>query len=265
MWFDRAMEMIKGTEGEIGFLVKNLVSGFFFGYREDEKFPSASTIKVPILLTLIDAAAEGSVDLDRVYPVLPGEIAGGSGMIRFLSGSLPFTLLDHAMMMIDVSDNTATNRVIDVAGMDKVNAKCRELGLKETVLGRKMMDFKARKQGRDNYTSCRDLLKVFEHIHNNPVKYSLALKLLTQQMHNDLLPHLIPREGFEFAHKTGSLEGIRHDAGIMYLRDPVFVALMTKDLKNEADGILLANRIGLLIYNEFMVQDIITLYPSRLP
>ena len=251
MWFEKAKQLIAGVEGEIGLLVKNLASGETFAYGEGTVFPSASTIKVPILLTLLDAAAEGRVDLNAASPVSKADIVGGCGIVQFLSEKIPFTLLDHATMMIDLSDNTATNQLIANVGMDRVNAKCRELGLKDTVLGRKLMDFEAKKQGRDNFTSCADMLVIFETIHKNPERYALALKLLKQQMLNDLLPLLTVPDEFEFAHKTGDLGGVRHDVGIMYLRDPIFIAFMSKNLKRDLDGIRLANEVGLLIYNEF--------------
>ena len=251
MWFDKAKELINKTEGDVGLLVKNLATGEVFAHCEDERFPSASTIKVPILLTLLDAAAEGRVELKTVSTVEPANVVGGSGIVQYLSDRVPFTLLDHATMMIDLSDNTSTNQIIARVGMDTVNAKCRELGLKETVLGRMMMDFEARKQGKDNFTCCRDMLVMFEIIYKNPDKYTLALKLLKQQLFNSLLSLLTNTEELEFAHKTGGLEGVRHDVGIMYLDAPIFIALLTKNLKREPDGIRLANEIGLLIYNEY--------------
>lgn len=252
MWFEKAKQLISQVEGDAGLLVKNLKTGESFGYNETLKFPSASTIKVPILITLLDAAAGGRINLDAAAPVPKADLVEGSGIVCFLSEKLPFTLLDHATMMIDLSDNTSTNKLIEELGMESVNAKCRELGLKETVLGRKMMDFEARKQGRDNYTSCRDMLIMYEHIYNNPEKYKLALKILKQQILNSLLPLMMPGEPV-FAHKTGGLEGIKHDAGILYLGVPVFVCLLTKELKKESEGIKLANEIGLLIYNEYKV------------
>jgi beta-lactamase class A len=200
---------------------------------------------------LLDEAAQGNVDLNAAIAVSQTAIAGGAGIIRYLSGELRFTLLDYAAMMIDLSDNDASNRLIAVLGMEAINAKCKELGLRDTILNRKFMDFEARKQGKENFTSCRDMLIIFETIYRNPEKYGLALKLLKQQMLNDLLPLLTIHNEFEFAHKTGSLDGVRHDAGIMYLENPIFVSFFSKNLKRDEDGIRLANEIGLLIYNEF--------------
>ena len=251
MWFDKAKLLIGETKGDVGLLVKNLATGDVYAHGENVIFPSASIIKVPILLTLIDEAAKGKVELKTVSPVPPAEIVGGCGIVQYLGENTPFTLLDHAVMMIDLSDNTSTNKLISAVGLDSVNNKCRELGLKDTKLGRKLMDYAARDRGIENITSCRDMLVIFEHIHNNPDKYALALKLLKQQMLNDLLPLLAYPDEFEFAHKTGELSGVHHDVGIMYLKAPIFIAFLTKNLKRDLDGIKLANEIGLLIYNEY--------------
>ncbi|MCL2007794.1 MAG: class A beta-lactamase-related serine hydrolase [Treponema sp.] len=251
MWFEKAKQLIGKAEGEVGLLVKNLNTGETLAYNEDKAFTSASTIKVPILLALMDEVEAGRLDLNSPAPVSPEEVVPGAGIVQFLSTGLPLTISDHATMMIDLSDNTSTNKLISTLGFDVINGKCKALSLKDTVLGRKMMDFKAREEGKDNYTSCRDMLIIFESIHANPKKYEPALKILKQQIVNNLLPALTVPDEFDFAHKTGELPGVRHDVGIMYLSAPIFVAYFSMGFKRELDTITLANEIGLLIYNEY--------------
>jgi beta-lactamase class A len=113
-----------------------------------------------------------------------------------------------------------------------------------------MLDFEARSRGKDNFTSCGDMCKLFEHLHDNSSKYEEALDILKKQIHNNLLSGLLDPDAFEFAHKTGGLPHTLLDTGIMYLREPVFVAYMSKDLKSEKDGYRLAHELGLLIYEE---------------
>ena len=251
MWFDKAKEQIEKTNGTVGLLVKNLTTGETFSHNAEAGFPSASVIKVPILVTLLDAVAAGELELTARIPVAPADIVSGSGVIRFLSEGLPFTLLDHAMLMIDFSDNIATNHLISVLGMERINARCKELEMHDTVLARKMMDFEAKMQGRDNLTSCRDLLAIFAHMHSNTEKYATAFKILRQQTLNNLLPGAFAEDTLDFAHKTGGLDGVRHDVGILYRSDPIFVALLTKDLQCEYEGVRLANDIGCLLCTAF--------------
>jgi beta-lactamase class A len=254
MWFEQAKEVIEKIDGDIGLLVKNLDTGETFSHQEDVVFPSASTIKVPILISLMDAVAEGKFDLNAPAPIPAGQVAGGCGIIQLLSEEIPFTLLDHAKMMIVLSDNAATNQLIATLGIDEINATCQKLGLKDTILGRKMMDFEAKLQGKDNFTSCQDMLTIFELLHRNPQQYDTAIQILKEQMLNDLLPTYTDRESYAFAHKTGELPGIRHDVGIMYLDAPIFVAFLSKNLSDEFAGIRLANELGVLILNAFRTK-----------
>ena len=245
-------ELIKDEDGQTGLLVKNLKTGeLIFSHNADMVFPAASIIKLPILLTLLDEAAEGRIDPGEAVPVFAGEFVEGSGLVRHLSGKPPLSWLDHALFMIAVSDNVSTNHLISRLGMELINSKISSLGMKSTVLGRKMMDFKARAQGKDNYTNCNDLLVIFEHFLGSSEKYGEALRILRQQQHNGLLAALLDNDAFEFAHKTGGLPNIRHDAGIMYLRDPIFVAFLSKEFTHEKDGLRLAHETGLEIYEEF--------------
>ena len=254
MWFEQAKERIQKVEGDIGFLVKNLATGEVFSHQADDVFPSASTIKVPILVSLLETAEQGKLKLCDPSPIPSGEVAGGCGIIQMLSEEIPFTLLDHAKMMIVLSDNAATNQLIATLGIDEINATCKKHGLNDTVLGRKMMDFEAKARGLDNFTSCQDMLSIFELLHKNSEQYSVAIQILKQQMLNDLLPTFTNRASYEFAHKTGELPGVRHDVGIMYLSDPIFVAFLSKSLSDEHAGIRLANELGVLIYNAFSAK-----------
>jgi len=252
MWFDKAMDLIHATEGEVSFLVKNLKTGETFAYKEDEVFLSASIIKIPILIALLDGAREGLFDLNKAYPIGDERIVGGCGIILYLS-DLPYTLMDYATLMIDLSDNTATNKLIDIIGIEAINAKCKEIDLKDTVLTRKLMHTEGENQYKKNLTSGRDMLTLFEYIYNDSQKHETALMLLKQQLLNDLLPTFTERN-YEFAHKTGEITGTRHDVGIMYLKDPIFVSFMSKNLKDGLDGVRLANALGVLIVDEFKIS-----------
>ena len=247
---DKIKELIANTGGQIGLLLKNLKTGeVIMAHNEGMVFPSASTIKLPILLCLLDEALEGKLDLNEEAAVSPIDMVEGSGLLRHMSASLQ-SWRDHALLMITVSDNASTNHLISRLGMDKINAKIRSIPMHDTVLGRKMMDFEARSRGMDNFTSCLDMLALFDHFFKNTGKYGEALNILKQQQHNGLLAGLLDSDSFEFAHKTGGLKRIRHDIGIMYLRDPIFTAFMSKETE-ETRALNLAHKIGLEVYENF--------------
>jgi beta-lactamase class A len=251
MWIDRAKQLIAETGGFTGLLVKNLrTKEILFSHNPEAVFPSASVIKVPVLMTLMSEADAGRLDLGEALAVSAGNLVEG-GLFHAMTRGLALPWRDHALFMITLSDNASTNHIISRLGFDLVNARIRELGMKNTVLGRKMLDFEARSRGNDNFTCCLDMLTLFEHLHENSRKYEEVLRILKQQVHNNLLSGLLDSDAFEFAHKTGGLPHIRHDTGIMYLRDPIFVAFMSNELGKEQDGCRLAHELGLMIYEEY--------------
>ena len=248
--FENALKKISQVEGEFSFIVKNLRTGETFKHNEDMVFPSASIIKVPILVAVFDEVESGRQNFDLVVEAKEEDMVGGAGVVQYL-GKLPYTLLDHAILMTILSDNTSTNKIIDVLGLELIAKKIADIGLKNTVLARKLMLPEALRKGKDNLISGQDILTLFEYIHNNSEKYQHMLKILKQQMLNDLLPALT---GFtyDFAHKTGMLSDVRHDVGIMYLDDPIFVSYLSKNLTGGGlDSVRLANELGVLVVDAF--------------
>jgi beta-lactamase class A len=250
MWMEQAKKLIATTDGVIGFLVKNLrTKEILFSHNAKMIFPSASIIKVPILMALMREAEAGRLNLGEALPVSEENLVEDS-LVHAMTEGLALPWRDHALFMIALSDNTSTNHIISRLGFESVNAAIGEMGMASTVLGRKMLDFEAKSRGKDNFTCCNDMLILFEHIHENPDKYKEVLKILKNQIHNNLLSGLVDPDTFEFAHKTGALPHTLLDTGIMYLRDPIFVAFMSKELKGEKDGYRLAHELGLLICEE---------------
>lgn len=179
--------------------------------------PAASTIKVPILLAALGEVAAGRMALDRPIAI-PERRVAGSGVLQALPGVHELTLADLLTLMIIVSDNTATNAVINLIGMERVNAWCTEIGLTTTVLRRFMMDTVARRQGVENTTSAFDQASCLQtlagqHLLTHELR-DFAVATLSQQQFNDDLPSLLPDE-VVLAHKTGGLPDVRHDVGIV--------------------------------------------------
>jgi len=248
MWIEQAESLIAEADGMTGLLVKNLrTKEVLFSHNAETVFPSASVIKVPILMALMREAEEGRLDLGEALPVSEENLVEG-GLVHAMTRGLTLPWRDHALFMIALSDNASANHIISRLGFDSVNAMIRELGMTSTVLCRKMMDFEARSRGNDNYTSCGDMCVLFEHLYDNSSKYKEILDILKNQVHNNLLSGLLDPDAFEFAHKTGGLPHTLLDTGIMYLRDPIFVAFMSKELKREKNGYRLAHELGLLIH-----------------
>jgi beta-lactamase class A len=183
----------------------------------DEAVTAASTIKVPILAAALGEVAAGRLDLAQPSAI-PPQRAGGSGVLQALTYLHTLTLADLLTLMIIVSDNTATNVVIDLIGMERINQFCAGAGLNGTVLRRKMMDAEAIRRGLENTTTAHDQARLLDAIAWRnllpaPLR-AFALQALERQQFNDGLPSLLPEE-VVVAHKTGELPGVRHDVGVI--------------------------------------------------
>lgn len=190
----------------------------------DMRFPSASLIKVPILVEVARQVEFGLLSWKTRYAVPDAARVPSDGVLADLSSQLQPTLYDLAHLMITISDNTASNMLLDLVGMDAVNATMHQLGLTSTQVERRFIDFEARKAGRDNWTTAGDMALLLSYfcIDLLPGR-DIMLKILLRQNDYTIVPAYWGEE-VPFAHKTGGLEGIIHDAGILY--PPVGAALV---------------------------------------
>src|ERR1700687_3053296 len=146
-------------DGVMGVAVEDLPTGDHFFLREDEVFAQASSIKITVLANLYLQAEKDKLKLTDLYTVQSSDLVPDSDIMGGLTpGVTRITLRDLATMMVAVSDNSATNVLIDRVGMDSVNATLDSLGLSHTRLRRKMMDLEAAKQGRENISTPREMM-----------------------------------------------------------------------------------------------------------
>ena len=219
-----------GFPGVAGVAVKDLSNGHSIAVHGDEEFPTASTIKIHILTQLLARAQRGELDLDRKVNVTPDMRVPGSGVISYLGEDVQLTVWDIAVLMIMVSDNTATNLCIDWAGMDETNALLREMGLTATTLRRKMQDRPAIIRGDENVATPVECVAMLELLHNGRPSPEVAERCLEilKKPNNGPLNKAIPQD-LPVANKPGGMDRVRCDAGIVYLPiRPYAVAVMTK-------------------------------------
>jgi beta-lactamase class A len=234
----RLGEVSDRYEGVMGVAVKDLTSGELYAINGDEVFPVASTIKVPILIEFnrhIEAKT-----LDPLTPVayIERHKTGGSGVMKTLTpGAVTMPLIDYTTLMINVSDNSTTNYLIDLLGIDQINALISTLGLKETHLARKMMDLEAFKEGKDSFTTPRELVAIFEELHRpgvlSPFVCGETLNMLRRPkegMVQGVIRNAVP-DSIEVADKSGWVGGATLDSGIVYQpRRPYALALLAKHI-----------------------------------
>lgn len=202
-----------------------------FTYRADERVPSASVIKLPILLEAMERVKAGTLDLAEIHILTDSEKVGGSGVISTYPHRSRISYNDLLRLMMVYSDNTATNIFINELGMAAVNARLRAIGLTKSQLNRAMMDTTAARQGRDNYVTAHEmntlLAKIYRHQVATPALCEQMLDLLKQCDDTLPIPQLLPK-GTVVAHKTGTLAYVRGDAGIVYAKQPFVLTVFVE-------------------------------------
>jgi beta-lactamase class A len=242
-------------DGVLGVAIKDLTSEQTILMAPDEVFPQASSIKITVLAELYRQAQQEKLKLTDLYTVQKSDLVPDSDIMGGLTpGVTRITIRDLATMMVAVSDNSATNVLIDRIGMDNVNALLDSLGLTHTRLRRKMMDLKAASEGRENISTPREMMTLLEAIYRG--------KVLNQEMTGDFFQVLSTHkdsslrrdlpEGLKIADKPGELEGVRNNSAIVFLENrPYVICVMTTYLRRERDGEDAISRISLLTYQTF--------------
>lgn len=216
-------------------------------YHAARPFPAASLIKLPILAAFFRQVEAGALDLAQIVTIPGAQVVGGSGVIQFMPEPHLFSLAALAALMITVSDNTAANALIDRLGMDYVNATCRWLGMRQTVLARRMMDLAQIARGVDNLTTPDDMATFFRTLLTNskftPHSSDAMFKILGGQQLNSKLPPILP-EALQICHKTGELPGAEHDAGVLFGNgQALIVVILTAGLIDNQDGVHLCRQV----------------------
>jgi beta-lactamase class A len=248
-------------DGVLGVAILDLNTGQQLLVRPDEVFPQASSIKIAVLAELYHQAQQsahgvsGKATLKDRYVVRAADIVPDSSILGGLTpGASSLTNRDLATIMVAVSDNSATNVLIDRLGMDNVVRLTESLGLAHTQLRRKMMDLQAAAQGRENISTPREMMALLEQIYRGKV---IEAPLL-DDFFNVLATHKdswIPRDlpaDLRIANKPGELEGVRNDSGIVFVKNrPYVICVMTTYLANERAGEEAITLISRLAYELF--------------
>ncbi len=206
-------------KGTVGLVIEDLDTQWEIAFNEDTLIPSASLVKVPIMLSCFYAAQDGKINLkDTISLKSSDKVAGSRVLGREPAGSV-FTVEELFSPMITQSDNAAANILIDFLGFDTLNSYFKKIGLRNTNIARKMMDFKERREGEENYTTAADMAYLLEGLYSkkflNKDVSEKCLVLLGQQKINDRIPKKLPKGTF-VVHKTGLEKYVCHDAGIVF-------------------------------------------------
>lgn len=244
---DTIRRLTSGFQGKVFIYAKNLDTGAEFASGADERVRTASTIKLPILCALSSQVAAGRLRWGDRVTLRDADKISGSGAVRELSAGTSLTLRELANLMIVVSDNTATNLILDRLTADAVNDYLDAIGLRQTRSNRKVRgdgtDLKApegwSKAGRieDNarfgigVSTPREMVRLLEMIEqgkivNPEVSKEIVATLKRQQYKDGIGRHA---DDFEVASKSGSLDALRSDVGIAYTKQGRIAMAITVD------------------------------------
>jgi beta-lactamase class A len=235
----RLMPLIRAHKGEVAVAVKHLDTGESFAYRADEPMPTASLIKFPVMVEAYCQAEAGDLDLAKMLTLKKADMVPGSGILSQLSEGATFSVRDAIRLMIALSDNTATNLVLDQIGIGSTAATMEKLGYPNTKIHSKSFKretsvFPERSQRFGlGSTTAAEMVRLFEALHKKELVSPAACDAMVEHLKacddKDKLPRFLP-SGLPVAFKTGSLAEARTAAGIIYSKaGPIAVCVLTNN------------------------------------
>ncbi|MFL5526808.1 MAG: serine hydrolase [Gemmatimonadaceae bacterium] len=250
--------------GTVGYSVIDLETGARINRRGDETFPTASLIKVAILVTVYDLVAKGQLSLDDPLTVLKIDQVPGSGIIQFLHNGTVLTVHDAAWLMSTISDNTATNLLLDRIIIRRVWAKMDSLGLTHTRVHSKSF-LRSSSVAMDSsvkyglgVTTPNEMAHLFELMAQGKAVNAAADSAMLDILEHNGTDFMLQRYvgGVRAAHKDGETDQVRTECTLWYLRNRVVACVMTKENKDQRwildnEPQLTMSNMGLAIVNAF--------------
>ncbi|MGA0559855.1 serine hydrolase [Larkinella sp. VNQ87] len=221
---------------QVSVALESLADTVRFYHRADALVPSASVIKIPIMVEAMERVKTGGFDLDQTHVLLAAEKTGGSGILQTYPNESKLSNREVLTLMMTHSDNTATNILIRELGMEQINRRMQTLGLTQSRLNRMMMDTLAARQGRENRVTVREMNALLTKIHRHevatPALCDQMLDILKRNEDNLTFRRFLPPSTV-IAHKTGGLAYVQGDAGIFYVPKPFVLSVFVQGTDTE--------------------------------
>jgi beta-lactamase class A len=248
-----------GFKGTAYVVVKDYNRNWRIDIASDMQVPAASIIKVPIMAAVFSAQEEGQLSLSDRIKLRQKDKVSGSGTLKNERSGKAYSLKELLRLMNTISDNTATNMIINLLTFDYLNTWFKDNGLKGTTLSRLMMDMASRDKGVENYTTAEDIALVFDNMYRgkliNKHVSSECIEILKNQKTRNRIPAKLP-EGTVVAHKTGLERGICHDGGIVFTSNGDFlICVLTRhEYSNSYRSRELISKIAYTVYRYYMPE-----------
>ena len=245
-------EVEERTSGVMGYAIIDLTTGRILSRNGDTAFPQASSIKIPIMMTVFNQAREGRLKLTDRVELTSADSVGGSGHLRLLLRTRPLSVTVEELVtaMIETSDNAATNKLIALIGMDRVNALLDRTGFRQTRLRRIMLDASAAERNDENISTPMEMARIAELIYRGKAVDADASSRMTEilKMVSADFRAAIPGS-VAVASKPGELTGVRAETGIVYVSGRPFVLSVCAAFLTEPENPI--GRAAKAVYDHF--------------
>jgi beta-lactamase class A len=225
------IDRLKNIEGKIGFYYKNLITKEEIAFNENDAFLAASVIKLPILSVVYSEVEKGNSKFSDLITVKNNDKVPGCGALYSFTNEPTVDIQTLCNLMITISDNTATNVLIKHFTLDKLSHEFVNIGLVDTKLKRLLFDREAKEKGLENVFTPKEIGLLLEQIYNRTFvneKVSEGIEnILLEQQINHKIPGKLPN--LRIAHKTGEDDGITHDVGIVYAKEPFIIVFASNE------------------------------------
>lgn len=252
--------LVESSTGTWSVAVEDINEGTSFSLNGDSAVYAASLIKVPIMATVFAAAEDGVIRLGNRLPLQSEDRVGGSGVLQFMSPGIELSIRDLVTLMIIQSDNTATNILIDAIGLGKVQSVMNGLGMERSEIHHKLMIAQANRTNNNDITASDVNALLTRIARGKCISFYASEQMIRimkqQQLSNGLIGDL-PAKGssivgaipdWEFAGKTGNVDGITHECGLLYVQGRcIAITVLSKGCSDEEAREMIA-QIGSEVY-----------------
>ncbi len=226
---DKLEKIAAGVPGTIGYYVMTVDGETLFSRNAEESFTQASAIKIPILMEVLAQREAGKIDWNQSHRITKGNQVGGSGILSQLSdGGSQISTADLAVMMIVLSDNTATNLLIELVGMENVTRRMESLGLTKTLLRRVMMDTAASARGEENVSTPAEAARIMQMLAQGKfMSREISDEILTilRKPKSTAVRKAVPAE-IVVANKPGSIPTVATEWAIVELAERPYIIIL---------------------------------------
>lgn len=228
-------DKLSAMPGKIGYYYKNLVTGETVEYNSHQPVIAASVIKLFVMAEAFRQIEEGIINPDAIFTVDKSKCVPSCGALVYMHDGLQVTVRDLITLMIILSDNSATNFMVDMLGIDNINTTIKNLGYRDTCIGRKMFDSEKAALGIQNYICAAETADLLEKIYKGELVSKSASKQMLDIMLDQRLNGKIPfflhalDDSPKIAHKTGEDDGTTHDAAIVFAPQPFVLVFVSNE------------------------------------